>query len=65
MLITVGKLSGAAIYGATFELYEDQYAPTIEALLPGAAALATAAWVRRLVCLACPFPRKLKPTKPG
>ncbi len=36
MLISAGKLSGAALYGATAELYEDQYAPTIEALLPGA-----------------------------
>jgi acetyl esterase/lipase len=35
MLISAGKLSGAAMYGATSELYEDQFAPTIEALLPG------------------------------
>ncbi len=36
MLISAGQLSGAGMYGNTSELYEDQYAATIETLLPGA-----------------------------
>jgi acetyl esterase/lipase len=39
MLISAGQRSGAAMYGATSELYEDQYAAGIETLLPGASTL--------------------------
>jgi acetyl esterase/lipase len=35
MLISAGQLSGEHVYGSTSELYEDQYAATIETLMPG------------------------------
>ncbi|MES2758322.1 MAG: prolyl oligopeptidase family serine peptidase [Pseudomonadota bacterium] len=39
MLISAGQRSGAGMYTAASEVYEDQYAATIEALLPGVASL--------------------------
>lgn len=35
LLISAGQLSGEHVYGSTAELYEDQYAATIEKLMPG------------------------------